>query len=298
MTQRLTLLELERVWLVDEDMVGNTAFTSDLEELRDMVREEANAASETEGEMSAAEKRVEALRREIGAVEGDAKAVEAQIETVRQSLTGESDLSEGKRAELNTELADLEKKLGEDRVRLGELRVELAGIELPNDAPAPRGPSKARKRMAETRAAMKKLRPPKDPGTASRIDELHRQLDYASDTYMTVQSRLDNLESSELSRIRDRFQTEVAEVASERRDLERVSGEVDRVSVALTRQGFGRMAGFFSDAVLKADMGIVDVYWARKLEIADERERLQDERNASVAELRRRFELIRQKMEQ
>jgi hypothetical protein len=68
--------------------------------------------------------------------------------------------------------------------------------------------------------------------------------------------------------------------------------------VALTREGFERMESFFAESVLKADTGIVDVYWARKLELADERERVQQERNDLVAELNRRFELIRQKMEQ
>ena len=68
--------------------------------------------------------------------------------------------------------------------------------------------------------------------------------------------------------------------------------------MSLTRSGFARMEDFFADSVLKAEMGIIDVYWARKLEIADQRERIQDERNMLVAELERRFAIIRQKMEQ
>ncbi len=125
MTQKLALLELERVWLVDEDMVGNTAFTSDIDEIRAIVREESNSASKTQGEKTEAEKRVEALRQEIGDVEGDAQAVEAQIATLRSSLTGETELSESKRAEINSELADLEKKL---KMTMGTLQASSAQL--------------------------------------------------------------------------------------------------------------------------------------------------------------------------
>ena len=43
-------------------------------------------------------------------------------------------------------------------------------------------------------------------------------------------------------------------------------------------------------------MGIVDVYWSEQLEIADELDRMRKEREQQMAELERRFTLIREKM--
>jgi hypothetical protein len=69
-----------------------------------------------------------------------------------------------------------------------------------------------------------------------------------------------------------------------------------RCRLEITREGFGRLEDFFADSILKADMGIVDVYWAEKLEIADELERVRQEREDQLADLQRRFKLIREKM--
>jgi hypothetical protein len=53
---------------------------------------------------------------------------------------------------------------------------------------------------------------------------------------------------------------------------------------------------FFADSVVKADMGVVDVFWAQKLETADELERVRTERERQMDELERRFQLIRENM--
>ena len=68
------------------------------------------------------------------------------------------------------------------------------------------------------------------------------------------------------------------------------------VSLALTRDGFGRLEDFFAESVLNADMGIVDVYWSQKLEVADEIVRIKEEKDALLTDLQTRFKLIRQKI--
>jgi hypothetical protein len=64
----------------------------------------------------------------------------------------------------------------------------------------------------------------------------------------------------------------------------------------LTKDGFGRLEDFFAESVLKADMGIVDVFWSQKLEVSDEIVRVKEEKSELLSELERRFSLIRQKL--
>ena len=70
------------------------------------------------------------------------------------------------------------------------------------------------------------------------------------------------------------------------------------LSVNLTKSGFGRLEDFFAQSVLKADMGIVDVYWAQKLEVADQKERVKEEKQELLEDLDRRFRIIKQKLRQ
>jgi hypothetical protein len=79
-------------------------------------------------------------------------------------------------------------------------------------------------------------------------------------------------------------------------DVAGASGVIASVSSQVTRAGIGRVEDDFHETVMGADRGIVDVYWARKVEVTDEIERLKDERGKRTDELDTRFELIRQRM--
>jgi hypothetical protein len=97
-------------------------------------------------------------------------------------------------------------------------------------------------------------------------------------------------------RIRSQFDQQVADVSAERADYEATIGQAREVALDLTRGGFGRLQSFFADSVLRADMGIVDVFWAEKLEVSDELLRVRGEKDAALADLDRRFQLIDDKM--
>ena len=104
------------------------------------------------------------------------------------------------------------------------------------------------------------------------------------------------MELEELGRIRDRFDVEVANVERQRGELAETLTSAEAVSIALTRSGFGRLEDFFAASVLRADVGIVDVYWAQKVEVSDEKTRVIEERNELRDQISRRFELIEQKL--
>ncbi|MEZ4321395.1 MAG: tetratricopeptide repeat protein [Myxococcota bacterium] len=295
--EQVGLLGLESSWLSSQG-ANTSRYASDLAALGELS---SSAGSEIE-KASAAKERfdrdVAELRARIAAVEAEVKAAESQLESLQAQLSDSKKLPEAERARYVAESAEVDAQLGKDRVRLGELRVELSSMEAPKDGGASSPTDELAKAIKALRKNYEALRPDPNSPVARRIDELHGQLEGAQATYVAVQGRLGDLAATELGRVRERFAAEAQEVAAERSDLETTSVEADRVAVALTREGFERMESFFADSVLKADMGIVDVYWARKLELADERERVQNEKNALVAELGRRFELIRQKMEQ
>lgn len=133
---------------------------------------------------------------------------------------------------------------------------------------------------------------------ASRLDGLHGTLEYSLERMSTLRSQLSAMESQELSRIRVRFEHEVKEVARQRETYVDTLVDAESVSADLTRRGFGRLEDFFADSILRADMGIVDVYWARTLDVVDQRRRVAEEKAALLRDLDMRFDIIRQKLGQ
>jgi TolA-binding protein len=154
--------------------------------------------------------------------------------------------------------------------------------------------------IAGIRERLERLRiPVQDPDTLRMlqgIDQLHQVLVAAEDRLASAGSRLGPLEADELDRIRQRFEREVAEVEKQRGTLNDTFGEAEAVSIDLTRSGFGRLEDFFAESVLRADVGIVDVYWAQKVQVSEEKTRVIEERNALRDQISRRFELIEQKL--
>jgi len=130
----------------------------------------------------------------------------------------------------------------------------------------------------------------------ARLDGYHTSLDHARKLLDGAGKGLGQLETLEIERLKARFQREVVAVAEQRAVLAVTALEAERVSVELTRTGFGRLEDFFSESLLRADVGIIDVYWAQKIEISDEKERVLNERRLLKDEIKRRFDLIEHKM--
>ena len=142
------------------------------------------------------------------------------------------------------------------------------------------------------------LKVSKVDGMENRFDEVYSLIGTTRSRLALMRDRLNDAEASEMERIRDRFRYEVGEVSGQRRDLTGARGDVQEVAAELTRAGFGRLEGFFSESLLSADMGIVDVYWAQKVEVADRAETVTEERNRLLGDLERRFSMLRQKLDQ
>jgi hypothetical protein len=130
----------------------------------------------------------------------------------------------------------------------------------------------------------------------ARLDGNHTSLDHAKRLLDGAGQGLGKLENTEMERLKARFQREVVAVAEQRQMLSATTLEAESVSVELTRAGFGRLEDFFAESLLRADVGIIDVYWGQKIEISEEKERVLKERRMLKDEIERRFDLIEQKM--
>jgi TolA-binding protein len=301
--EQVELLDLEAAWLEEEEVSGLDRFDAEMSAIQVLSEDAEERIKSSRKAQTGRDDAVKRVRREIEETESLVADATLDIETLRRKLAAPNDLDALEREAVEVDIADVEAILSDTTARLGELRVRLSQIRMPTaDAEVGRGATTSTDELetaiADLREDYKRVRPAKSREIADRFDALHEQLADAADTYARVLDRIETLADSEVARVREQFAVEVENVRAQRAELDATSARTETLAVDLTRKGFGRMDDFFQDSVLKAEMGIIDVYWARKLELADQRERIQDERNMLVAELERRFAIIRQKMEQ
>lgn len=302
--EQVELLDLEQAWLAGQDVQGLDRFdqeVSNIQLMSDAVEDRLRRRRASVERASGSE--TERLSDEIAAVDREIDLARDEVSLIRRQLDAPNKLSDEDRDAVEQEVEGIMEVLLDSRTRLAELRVELSQIRAPierlEESPVATGvDAELTGAIERLRGDYQSMRTGSDAEIAARFDAVHAQLEDAQATYARVLDRIETLAESEIATIRERFAAEVVEVAAQRAELDVTSREVETVAVDLTRQGFARMESFFAESVLKAELGIIDVYWARKLEIADQRQRIQDERNTLVSELERRFAIIRQKLEQ
>jgi tetratricopeptide (TPR) repeat protein len=159
-----------------------------------------------------------------------------------------------------------------------EVTEELAAIE--------HGLSDERARMTASQVA----------AHGPRFDAMRASIRSTDARLASIHVSVGDLEAAEVKRIRDRLQFETTEVAEQRKRVDAVAGQAEQIGAGVTQAGFARLADFFGDAIMRADMGVVDVYWAQKLQLADKRESMVEMKNALIGDLERRFDFIRQNL--
>lgn len=299
---QVELLDLEAAWLEEADVTGLDRFDSEMASIQAMSSDAEERITAGRSQQTGRDDSASRVRTEIAEVERLVEEGEAEVLVMRRLLAAPNRLDEDARRGAELELDEVDAVLTDTSTRLSGLRVRLSQLRMPSadgtttDLAAPM--DQLGSAISSLRASYKTMRPAKNAEVAERFDALHTDLEATASTYAKVLDRIESLADSEVSRVRERFAEEAVNVRAQRVELDATASHTESLAVNLTRQGFGRMERFFDDSVLKAEMGIIDVYWARKLEIADQRQRIQDERNALVSELERRFAIIRQKMEQ
>ena len=111
-----------------------------------------------------------------------------------------------------------------------------------------------------------------------------------------VGASMADLESSEITSVRKRLEAERLSVQASRSDVDGLSSEADDLSAEVTRSGFAELEDVFGDQILRADMGIVDVYWNEKNVVSDAILELQATQKQREEALRARFDRLDQAM--
>lgn len=101
---------------------------------------------------------------------------------------------------------------------------------------------------------------------------------------------LDRREREEMGQIRILLDDEKASLLTCATDARQFQLDSHTVSGQIAAASFRNVQTEMGDTVMRADMGAIDVYWMRKEEITDERERIRDERNQMIKELQRMYQ--------
>ncbi|MCB9662670.1 MAG: hypothetical protein H6732_01025 [Alphaproteobacteria bacterium] len=139
--------------------------------------------------------------------------------------------------------------------------------------------------------------PERDPASV-RLELLYDELDAVLTRIDRVRTDLPNLDAAAFAEVRDLFESEVSAVAAERAELQGELADTYAVASYLLGRSFERVAKVFSDSIMGADMGIVNVAWSQWVEAGQGRVATLEERNEVIGELERRYGLLEQKLEQ
>ncbi|MBN1336403.1 MAG: hypothetical protein JXB39_10620 [Deltaproteobacteria bacterium] len=132
----------------------------------------------------------------------------------------------------------------------------------------------------------------------TRTDALWQDIDRLGSRTDEVERDLADVERSEIARVRAMFADQRHVAGDLRQSLDQALVEVDQLGLEATRRGFADLAAFFDSSVVRADMGIVDVYWIRKTQLADRIESLNNQRVDLAKETNKRFEAINARLEE
>ena len=306
-----------RVDVVDADLAiieegGSAAQDGEVSRLRasfnrllaryNQIRSDENDASERE---SAFAGQVDAVQR--SATQGGQLAGQqmAEVQTLKQRLVeNASQLSGAEISEIHRRIAALEAGLQNDMGGLAQAASPATKRRVMSTVGGGADAAGKRRVLAEDLAALRDEIVPLRR-KASEARDAFGGLDEAWDRALKVERRslsvigkLERAEASELQQMRAQLSAHMDAVIAMNSEFSDVSGTANVVAAGVTRAGLGRVEGEFSETVMGADRGILDVYWTRKAQVSDEIERLGEERGLRSRELDDRFQLIRQRMGQ
>lgn len=104
-------------------------------------------------------------------------------------------------------------------------------------------------------------------------------------------------EARETQAVRQRLAATAQKVAELRSDVDASSAATEVVATKAVLAGLRDLQARFEMDVIDAEKGIVDVYWLRRTENAEERDMLVDERSELLQDLDDRFRVIRENLE-
>lgn len=309
------LLRIEEAWLLNHAQGSAQTELQGIQRQREEIERVLSELRTTELNHEDRVKRYDAQVREVqqraAALTTDLAELEEQHVELQQMLdSGEHELSDYDEEQARSQLAQIETDIEVGRKELERLQSEQTRLEV--TAPIRKRPDSAKRsgeleQLREELAGLKR----RYDGYWSKVDgddaeeaqvredisALWARLDVVQDSVAQVRSKMESGERAEIASVRSRLATETGSVNDAQRELTRHSVSNDRLSSEVAQVGFQHLSDEFAQTLLQADVGIVDVYWLRKVSVTDDREGVQRDREALLRELNDRFRIIRQGLE-
>ncbi len=309
---RIRLLQLEIATLDD---VGGARIDAELPRKREELALLVTRSQQVQDVENASSDRYQAHEDQVRTVQGVASTVGrlnqdllAELAATRRAfIDKERELSVGDKERLERDIAAIDASLQQADRDLGRLQSDATRRAVMSSVPRARGGETETERGLLTEdfdrmhRGLRGLREGSSLGgaaaTFSKLDELWLRSVESDARAVRTLAALGQAEGRELAVLRARLKEEAARVDNLDGEVARVDRSAGDVASAITRAGFGALEDSLYETIMRADRGIVDVYWLRKTEVADEKTRLATERADRLQELDARFGLIRQKLE-
>lgn len=241
---------------------------------------------------------VEAQRAIVARQAADELALAKRVDAARaslQALGAQAPMEEVSRLSAEVDAMEAEAAVLGDRATAARQAVDAAAAEVTRAVPG------ILERLETLSVDLGALRPTAgvdvemDPRVA-RFDSLLQSLRVAVERLERVDAALVGGTGAGLSRVRDTLRNEADAVQAERVLLVETFADADRVAGTLVRGNFKRLSDLFSESVLGADMGIVNVFWSQVLVTGEQVEAVSARRRTAIDELERRFAFLERKL--
>jgi tetratricopeptide (TPR) repeat protein len=124
----------------------------------------------------------------------------------------------------------------------------------------------------------------------------HSRLDALGQGVDGVAVAMARIEQSEIATVRRSLEEERTRVTDSRVQADSMSGGAESISLNVTRSGFQELESVFGDQIMRADMGLVDVFWERSESIEEEINALLADQKEQRRILEARFDRVQQVM--
>ena len=302
------LLEVQEAWMLDNADADNLGRLGQFQTQREQLLERTKALKEAtspDANNTSSDPRLERLQAEMIRLQSELAEVTVLIQDQRfkdiASRLEDSEVDEADRARGERDLADLGTETEQIQARLTAAQEEKVALLAVASTEAMRQTEGQGEEREDLLASFKALRALHGRLLAqmSRLDidgsllgfqSTWQRIDLIGTRLVALEGSMEGSEQSELAVVRQRLGLERTTVNEVRRDLVAGSTTADSLGVGITREQFREIEQAFEDSVLKADMGIVDVFWTRKVHAGDDREELVQEQQELLRSLNTRFQ--------
>lgn len=296
------LLGYERAMLVEHlspsELSSLDALAARRAALEDELRQLPQSEAEVETRRADIEKAYQEAEHRVFRQSLQLASVRAQVIAMEVWLNQNRDMIDGEARKL------MQERLAEAGTQVTELERDLLALQRDARAAASKhggdaGRGRARRIresytqvMSEEAALLGRLRtkgPADVQGVSTRMDQQRQALSQIHSELGRLQGELDRQIDARIAELRQAVREEGSRLQATRSDYDGLRVETDRALGPVASQALLDVAEEFEGLVLKADVGIIDVAWARKQSVTQKVGSLVQEQQQRVRELETEF---------